>query len=152
MIKWAPCIAMTLALAGVCSADSAEDRSKLWGNWKSAEGSSAGETLVLGEQNGKLHYQHTQSNQDRAEFDCNTMGRDCKVKADGKDATVSFYFNGPRLVQWEKVGDKVVKRRFSIVNGDTLEVETTSVVPNGKPETTRLKRASDSEAVAANGR
>ena len=80
---------------------------------------------------GTLHMVKTGSDR-KNEVECNVMGRECKIKSpDGKPATVSFYFNGPKLIEWEKAGDKVVKRRFTAVDADTLEVETTSIVPNG---------------------
>lgn len=148
MLKAAACMAIFLALAAVGSAQSAEDRDKLWGTWKT-DAASPGGTLALAEKDGNLHYQFLQSDEKKADFACNVVGRDCKVKADGKEATVSFYFNGPKLVQWEKVGDKVVKRRFSIADGgEVLEMETTSIVPAGKPETVRLRRASEAATVA----
>ena len=99
---------------------------------------------------GTLHMVRMESDR-KDEVECNVMGRECKTKSpDGKPATVSFYFNGRKLVEWEKTGDKVVRRRFTAVDPDILDVETTSIVPNGKPETMRLKRVADSSAIATN--
>ena len=65
------------------------------------------------------------------------MGRECKSNR-LRQACNSVVLLEPQLVEWEKAGDKVVRRRFVAVDGDTLEVETTSIVPDGEPETMRL--------------
>src|SRR3954453_19548273 len=143
--------ALILAALPLCFGQSSDDaRAKLWGSWKADGNASSSEAWELRDADGTLHMMRTESDR-KNEVECNVMGRECKIKLlDGKPATVSFYFNGPKLVEWEKAGDKVVRRRFTAVDGDTLEVETTSIVPSGKPETTHLKRVADSAAIATN--
>jgi len=142
---------LILAALPLCFGQSSDEaRAKLWGNWKADGNASSSETWELRDADGTLHMVKTGSDR-KDELECNVVGRECKIKsADGKPATVSFYFNGPKLVQWEKAGDKVVRRRFTALDADTLEIETTSMVPSGKPETMRLKRVADSSAIAVN--
>ena len=86
-----------------------EARAKLWGNWKADGNASSSETWELRDADGTLHMVRTESDR-KNEVECNVMGRECKIKSpDGKPATVSFYFNGPKLIEWEKAGDKVVQ-------------------------------------------
>jgi hypothetical protein len=66
----------------------------------------------------------------------------CDVKTAGKKATVSLWFNGPRLVEMETKGSDVVKRRFTILpQGDVMEMEVIPIVPSGKTESVQFKRA-----------
>jgi hypothetical protein len=59
----------------------------------------------------------------------------------GKKATVSVWFNGPKLVQLETQGASVVKRRFAALpQGEAIEVKTIPIVPDGNGETVRFKR------------
>jgi hypothetical protein len=77
-----------------------------------------------------------------AEFECNTMGRECEMKEGGKKASVSMWFNGPKLVQLETKGSEIVRRRFQInPKGDAMDVEITPVSQGGKAETLHLTRA-----------
>jgi hypothetical protein len=68
---------------------------------------------------------------------CATDGKDCKVKDDGHPATISFYYNGPVLVELESQGanrDTVTKKRFSVSpDGSHLTVDVIHVMPTGKP-------------------
>lgn len=149
MFRQAILSAMLVGTIPVCVGETGE-HTRLWGTWAIEPSASSSEKWILQEDAGSLQLTHVQGGEKRADLKCNTMGRDCKVKIDGRDATVSFYFNGPVLVQWEKQGNKVERRRFrSVDDGSTLEVETTSIVPNGKSEAVRLKRTEPSATVAA---
>jgi hypothetical protein len=76
-----------------------------------------------------------------AEFECNTVGKECAVKDAGRKSKVSMWFNGPKLVELETRGTQVVKRRFSITgDGDTMDLETIPIAPVGKVETSHFKR------------
>jgi len=75
------------------------------------------------------------------EFECGTLGKDCKVKLGGKNATVSMWYAGPALVQLITQGSNVVKRRFEPAeNGETMKFEVTNVVPRDDPKTFELNR------------
>lgn len=46
---------------------------------------------------------------------CATDGKDCKIKDEGHSAVISFYYNGPVLVEVEALGhnrDTVTKKRI----------------------------------------
>ena len=60
-----------------------------------------------------------------AEFECNTVGKECAVEDAGRRSKVSMWFNEPKLVELETRGTEIVKRRFSITgDGDTMDLET----------------------------
>lgn len=62
---------------------------------------------------------------------CSTGGKDCAKKS----SKVSFWFNGPKLVQMEysgHSGDHVTKRRLSLSpDGKTLQMEVIPISPAG---------------------
>jgi hypothetical protein len=135
-------------LAAVAFADDAADRAKIAGAWQlqAADGNAA-ENWTLENKEDAIHVTLSRNGQKEAEFECNTMGRECKVKDFGKDGKVSFWFSGPKLVQLETRGSDVVKRRFSTAgNGDELQVEVIPIVPQGKPEVLHFKRTQLSSA------
>jgi hypothetical protein len=54
---------------------------------------------------------------------------------------VSVWFSGPKLVELETKGSEVIKRRFQVAGqGDTMQLEVISIVPDGRTETKMLKR------------
>jgi hypothetical protein len=129
------------------------DRVKLIGNWQ-LEGSGANESdLWTIEGNGDtLHMIHSNGTQKLAEFDCNTVGRDCETKESGKPAKISLWFSGPKLVVLETKGAEVVKREFLTgAKGDTLELTVIPVVPDGKTETQHFRRTENSVSSVAAG-
>jgi hypothetical protein len=76
---------------------------------------------------------------------CATDGHDCKIKDEGHNAIVSFYYNGPVLVELESEGqnrDTVIKKRMQVSSdGSKLTVEVIYVVPTGRqPEKLVLTR------------
>jgi hypothetical protein len=88
-----------------------------------------------------IHVTEIDKGQTAADFDCNIMGRDCKVKRDGHAVTVTMWFSGPALVELTSRGATVVKRRFEpSAKGDTMELQVIPVVPSGKTETFTLVR------------
>jgi hypothetical protein len=124
-------------------ADDSGGRAKVNGEWQlqTGAGKDAGETWILAGREDALHITQLQNGQKLAEFDCNTKGRECEAKDAGRHAKVSFWFNGPKLVELETRGSEVVKRRFSVGDkGDVMEVEVIPIVPAGKPEVLQFKR------------
>jgi len=71
------------------------------------------------------------------ELRCGTDGKDCKIKDEGHPAVISFYYNGPVLVELESQGsnrDTITKKRYSVSqDGSHLTVELIHVLPTGKP-------------------
>ncbi len=76
---------------------------------------------------------------------CNTLGKECNVKYQGHAAKVSFWFNGSKLVKLETRGSSVTRRRFEFAIGDkTINVELSSIVPEGKSEKLAFAREGES--------
>jgi hypothetical protein len=60
---------------------------------------------------------------------------------EGKPVKVTMWFNGPKLLVMGLRGSQVLKRRFHATDdGSAMEVESIPIVPQGKPESVRLKR------------
>ena len=75
---------------------------------------------------------------------CGTRGADCKTKEAGKPVTVSFWFNGPALVEMETEGkgEAITKRKMQLSDdGSSITVEVTHIMPEGRsPEKYVLKK------------
>ncbi|MCC7498055.1 MAG: hypothetical protein IT160_10795 [Bryobacterales bacterium] len=130
-------------VAGSAVAGDFTDRAKLSGNWKVADSNDKSPEVWIIEEhaNDAIHFSHSDNDRVLAEFECNTMGKECQVKVEGKQAAVSMWFNGAALVQMETRKSNVVKRTFSITgDGDSLNVEATPIVPPGKAQLTRFTR------------
>jgi hypothetical protein len=92
-----------------------------------------------------IHFSETSADKNGAwEVTCGTRGADCKVKDATKPITVSFWYNGPALVELETEGknEAVTKRKMILsADGSTLTVEVTHLVPDGRaPEKLVMKK------------
>jgi hypothetical protein len=139
-----PLTAILLFLFGAAAhADDQSDRQKLIGSWElqgAAENSPAS-SWTFSTANNSIRVTQLEGGNKVADFACGTGGTSCEVKASGKKATVSMWFNGPLLVEMETKGSDVVKRRFKILpQGDVMEMEVIPIVPSGKTETFQFKR------------
>lgn len=125
-------------------ADDQSDRQKLLGSWElqgTAENTSSS-SWSFSPAKDSIRVTQLEGGNKVADFACGTAGSACEVKTAGKKATVSMWFNGPLLIEMETKGSDVVKRRFKILpQGDVMEMEVIPVVPSGKTETFRFKRA-----------
>ena len=131
-------IGMALVSAAAGSAQGTDDRSRLSGTWESKD---SHEKWVIDEKPDAVRLVRSESDQKKLEIQCNTMGRECPLKDEGKKAAVSIWYSGPKLVELETRGSDVVKRRFKISeDGHSLEMEIIPVLPAGKTETVRLER------------
>ncbi len=109
------------------------------GTWRLQSDSSV--KFVIAQKDGKIRFTEVKGSETKADYGCKTDGKECKVKAGGHPAKVSFWFNGAKLVQLETRGNNVIRRRFELANkGDTLKVEFTSIVPEGKDEELTFSR------------
>jgi len=134
-----------MILSAVALAEDIADRGKLSGKWQAPEG--AGESWILDGKPDAVHITEFQNGQKLAEFECNTLGRECETRDAGHHAKVSFWFNGAKLVELETRGSEVVKRRFSVgEQPDLMELETIPIVPPGKPTLEHFKRVDVSAA------
>lgn len=101
--------------------------------------------LVVEQKDDSVHITELKGTETIADYTCNTLGKECNVKYQGHAAKVSFWFNGSKLVELETRGSAVTKRRFELANGDkTINVELSSIVPEGKSE--KLAFAREGEA------
>ena len=119
------------------------DREKLIGSWtNSAAGESQALWTIAAAGSDTIRITRVESGRTVEEVECNTAGRECATKEDGKPVKVSIWFNGPKLVVMQVRGSEVVKRRFHATgDGGAMDVEIIPIVPQGKPEVLRLTRA-----------
>jgi hypothetical protein len=141
-------VALGLLVGLSVLADDKADREKLIGSWQpqvaSSGASGAGWTFVS--KGNSLEVTELDGEKKIARFECSTDGTGCEIKTGGKKATISMWFNGPKLVQMETRGSDVVKRRFGILPpGDAMEMEVIPIVPSGPAETLRFKRVQPSD-------
>ena len=131
-----------LALTGALGlADDTADRAKLSGKWEAKPGEKADfGTVTLQDDNGTMRIIEESNGQKIAEYECNTMGRECAVKEGGHATKVSMWFNGSKLVEMRTRGSEVVKRRFQVNDAGLLELEVIPIAPAGKAEVIHLGR------------
>jgi hypothetical protein len=135
-------IAASLLLSAAGLFADGADRDKIIGFWQSQGGGDTRASWMLQSKGDVLHITRVENDRKLADFECNTVGRECKVKEADKPMKVSIWFNGPKLVIMETRGNDVLKRRFHATDdGKEIEMETIPIVPQGKPEVVRLQRA-----------
>jgi hypothetical protein len=114
------------------------------GSWQVADGSkdAAGWTFSEhGEHSEILHIISSAGGRTLAEYDCDSFGHECAIKVAGRSSKVSWWYNGPKLVQMETRGSYVWKRTFVISgDGDTMDMEQSQIAPAPKEETQHFKR------------
>jgi hypothetical protein len=126
-----------------------DDRSKLIGSWRMQDdaGKDTDTVWVLASKGDALHISRTEGAHKIAEFECAATGHDCNIKEAGKSAKVSLWYNGGALVELETRGSEVVKRKIGIASdGHALEVETTPIMPAGRPQKALFKRVAEQAA------
>ena len=69
----------------------------------------------------------------RREYTCSTMGRECNIDQESQAATMSIYYDGPKLVMMERIGKEsntVIKRIYQLSeDASTLTVQWIQLVP-----------------------
>ena len=134
----APLLLFTRA-SGVAQ-DSGE-RLRLVGAWVSEDVAANSSVWTIESKSDGYQISEIRGGNTISAYVCKPDGHDCEIKTSGKKATLSMWFNGPKLVQMETQGSSVVKRRFSVLpREDVMEVEVIPIVPDGKAETLRFKR------------
>jgi len=135
-----------LPLAAVAQADNQTDRAKLVGSWVLVSGGGPAAAWTFTTNADGLHVTEREGTETVADFECNLGGRDCDVKVSGHKATISMYYNGPVLVELEAKGDKVVKRRFSILpSGTSMKLEVLPVSGRGSNQEFEFERSEPAE-------
>ena len=122
--------------------DNTSARAQLIGAWQPKDPAVKDAGVWTFERKGGdvIHITYAVGDQKTVEMECETTGKDCKVKDTGKSAKVSMWFSGRNLVSLETRGDEIVKRRFGVGDGDSLEVEIIPIQPDGKKETVEFRR------------
>lgn len=136
-------IQLTLVALLFCApllADDASDRAKLLGTWQDDSGKTA--TVWVLEMKGMaLRLTESRGDQKVSVFECPPKGAECEGTVNGMKATVTMYYDGPALVQFEYSGPDVTKRRFAVAGQpDTLDIEVMPIVGARQAETLHLKR------------
>ena len=134
-------LAVPLGFALIVWADSAA-RPDLNGNWRLDPSLSEIHSHVPSEltwqieqDDNSIHLiERSAEQKDADDVRCGTDGKDCKVKEGGHKASVSFYYNGPVLVELETEGSNAVtKKRMQLSSdGSKLTVEVIHVLPAGE--------------------
>jgi hypothetical protein len=140
-IQWTTVVLVSLGMAAL--ADDQSDRQKLIGSWhqEAAAQNSSASSWTFSSAPNSIRITQLDGTNKVAEFACGTEGASCEIKTAGKKATVSLWFNGPRLVELETKGSEVIKRRFMILpNSDVMEMEVIPILPGGTPERLQFNR------------
>jgi hypothetical protein len=120
-------LSVLLGIAVVAGTLPAQERPNFSGKWKAE--ANAGESVEILQDEDSIRLAVA----GQPEIACNTMGKDCDVKLGGKPAKVSFYFNGPMLVEFRTEGERVTKiRRKLSEDGTRLTMEIMPLSPSGK--------------------
>jgi hypothetical protein len=131
----------TLLLAGSALAADDAVRAKLAGKWQSDGNGEPNSTWTLKEMGDSSHMIQSNPTGIIVEFDCNVGGKECAIKHAGHKSKVALWFNGSKLIEMETTGTQVVKRSFTVTgNGDSMDLETIPLVPDGPSEMTHFKR------------
>lgn len=135
-------LSVAFLLSGSILADDVSERAKLLGTWQLQDDSGKASAIWTLEMKGAvLHITETLGNQKLSEFACEPKGAECEGTAKGAKATMTMYYDGAALVQFETKGSDVTKRRFTVTaQPDVLDIEVTPIVGGDKAETLHLKR------------
>jgi hypothetical protein len=114
-----------------------QDRPNLSGTWQFDSSKSqlhtltgASATWVINEDESSIQITESEYGASKKmELKCTTDGKVCKISG-AKATTASFWYNGPMLVEVESKGEHVTRYRMNLsADGNTLTVDTTSIVP-----------------------
>lgn len=138
----AACSLFALGALQMRAADNSSARAQIIGAWqpKDTAAKDAGIWTFENKNGDVIHITYAVGDQKMVELQCDTSGKDCKTKDVGKSAKVSMWYSGKNLVSLETRGDEIVKRRFGVGDGDSLEVEIIPIQPDGKPEKVEFRR------------
>lgn len=152
------------------SAGFAADRSELSGTWVLDAGHSQingekpkSETLIIDQKADSISVSESvvasAGTEKKTDIACNTLGKQCNLKEDGRKLQVSAWYNGPALVLMEvrgnaDTGDASKTRFTTSEDGKTLKLEVTHITPPGASDSyTFLKQDTvQSSSTASPGR
>jgi hypothetical protein len=135
-VKVGKALTFLIAPAFLLSFALAADHPDFTGSWKLNSNQSKIKDSKLATECSKLTIEQKETEISLSEADglairCSIAGKDCA----NKSSKVSFWFNGPKLVQMEYTGhsgEHVRKRRLSLSpDGNTLQMEVIPISPAG---------------------
>jgi hypothetical protein len=136
------CISLAILFCATACADDSVDRGKLMGSWRTEPAAAEAVQWSFSPQGDSVKVTQVESGNTVADYVCGTDGTPCAVKISGKKASVSLWYNGPKLVVLEQKGSDAVERKFMIAPaGDQMEVQVLQMGPGGKTETLKFKRS-----------
>jgi hypothetical protein len=105
------------------------------GTWRLESGTPQDETVRIEQKEQEIL---VKAEAEQTAIKCNTMGQECDATVAGKAAKVTYYYNGPMLVEMRLEGrdsKRVVKiRRKLSDDGRKMTVEVMHISPPGDPE------------------
>jgi hypothetical protein len=116
------------------------------GTWKlGSSASDSAKVIVIQQGVDEINIRQVDSSgKVQTDMKCSTRGVECPVKINGDAAKVTYYFNGPTLVELVWRGKNVTKTRRTLSpDGEKLTVEVTSMNPPGDPEKFEFVKASE---------
>ncbi len=126
---------LVLSLFAIPAAAQDEEKPNLSGTWQFdasksdvRPGKISSATWVIEAGENSIHITQTENGKSKKlESQCTTDGKECKFPGDRR---VSFWYNGPVLVEMETKSERAVRYRLKISeDGKTLTVEVTYLVP-----------------------
>ena len=133
------CTVIALLLLA-CSVEAA-DKPNLSGTWRLERDSQVIEgvlpAITIVQKESELQVSDASENaSESVVINCNTKGKECEGKLGGHQVKISYWFNGPVLVEMISFGkdnDRVLKTRRSLSDdGQKMTVEIIQIVPPGK--------------------
>lgn len=135
------------AFAPISFAQGASDPD-LSGNW--LDNANSAVRISLKEKDDKIQVHEQDGDRVIVDYTCNLNGQQCNFKEEGRKATVTLYYNGPKLVEITECGNQVEKRTFALAqDGKTLQVDTIPLSSQGKTST-RTYRKEDAQVAKNN--
>ena len=136
-----------LSIAIICGVAAAQDWPNLSGAWTldtshSPAGKVKAQSLAIQQTENTIEITDAVTDANgkdyKSVFHCNIDGNQCKVKDQGQNAMLTFYYNGPVLVMMEtkRDGAYVIRKRLALSEyGKTMSVELEHLNPAGAKET-----------------
>ena len=132
------CCRIALILSLISSAAVAgSDKPNFSGKWRmEAPNTEVAPILTIDQNESELRMSSAQEQKENTDLACNTMGRECEATVHGERVKVSYYYNGPMLVEMVfegKNNERVTKTRRTLSeDGNKMTVEVIPMVPSGK--------------------
>lgn len=127
--------------AMVLAASEKPDFSGKWRAEAPAQDDALTTTLTIQQTGGELRITSGPEHKQVTDVTCNTVGKECEGRLNGQPVKVTYWYNGPTLVEMAVGNDAkdspVTKVRRTLAdNGQKMKVEVMPIVPAGQPTRT----------------